>query len=100
MTTFPGSPPVQKGALVGLDPFNPLASVIVFQVVFALVMSLAALGGKIVLTEEIGLPGTIWATILAYMVFSAIPLAIYVPRLLRRLESGRRYALAEGRWSG
>ncbi len=31
MTTFPGSPAVQKGALVGLDPFNPLASVIVFQ---------------------------------------------------------------------
>src|SRR5437879_3003005 len=31
MTTFPGSPSVQKGAIVGLDPFNPLASVIVFQ---------------------------------------------------------------------
>lgn len=30
-TTFPGSPKVQKGAIVGLDPFNPLASVIVFQ---------------------------------------------------------------------
>lgn len=31
MTTFPGSPKLQKGALVGLDPFNPVASVIVFQ---------------------------------------------------------------------
>ena len=31
MTTFPGSPRVQKGAIVGVDPFNPLASVIVFQ---------------------------------------------------------------------
>jgi hypothetical protein len=31
MTTFPGSPRLQKGALVGLDPFNPLASIIVFQ---------------------------------------------------------------------
>jgi hypothetical protein len=31
MTTFPGSPRLQKGALIGLDPFNPLASVIVFQ---------------------------------------------------------------------
>jgi hypothetical protein len=31
MTTFPNSPPVQKGAIVGIDPFNPLASVIVFQ---------------------------------------------------------------------
>ena len=31
MSSFPGSPTVQKGAIVGIDPFNPLASVIVFQ---------------------------------------------------------------------
>lgn len=31
MTTFPGSPRLTKGAIVGLDPFNPIASVIVFQ---------------------------------------------------------------------
>jgi hypothetical protein len=31
MSSFPGSPKVQKGAIVGVDPFNPLASVIVFQ---------------------------------------------------------------------
>lgn len=31
MTTFPGSPKTQKGAIVGLDPINPMASVIVFQ---------------------------------------------------------------------
>jgi hypothetical protein len=31
MTTFPGSPRIVKGALVGLDIFNPLASVVVFQ---------------------------------------------------------------------
>ncbi len=31
MTTFPGSPRLLKGAIVGLDPFNPVASVIVFQ---------------------------------------------------------------------
>lgn len=31
MTTFPGSPPVLSGAIVGVDIFNPLASVIVFQ---------------------------------------------------------------------
>jgi hypothetical protein len=31
MTTFPGSPRLTRGAIVGLDPFNPLASVIVFQ---------------------------------------------------------------------
>ena len=31
MSVLSSSPRVQKGALVGLDPFNPLASVIVFQ---------------------------------------------------------------------
>ncbi|MEK6374870.1 MAG: hypothetical protein AABO58_19500 [Acidobacteriota bacterium] len=31
MTTFPLSPRVLKGAIVGLDKFNPAASVIVFQ---------------------------------------------------------------------
>lgn len=31
MTTFPNSPKVLKGAIVGIDPFNPLASIAVFQ---------------------------------------------------------------------
>lgn len=31
MSTFPGTPKTQKGAIIGLDPFNPLASIIVFQ---------------------------------------------------------------------
>ena len=31
MSTFPGSPRLQKGALIAMDPLNPLASVVVFQ---------------------------------------------------------------------
>lgn len=31
MTTFPGSPRTLKGAIAAIDPFNPVASVIVFQ---------------------------------------------------------------------
>jgi hypothetical protein len=31
MSTFPGSPRLMKGALVGIDMFNPLASVTIFQ---------------------------------------------------------------------
>ncbi len=31
MTAFPGSPRLIKGAIIGLDPKNPLASIIVFQ---------------------------------------------------------------------
>ena len=29
--TFPGSPRLLKGAIIGLDPVNPLASVVIFQ---------------------------------------------------------------------
>ncbi len=31
MTTFPISPRLMKGAIIGIDPFNPLASVVIFQ---------------------------------------------------------------------
>ena len=31
MSSFPGSPQVLKGAIIGMDPFNPVASVIIFQ---------------------------------------------------------------------
>jgi Contractile injection system tube protein len=31
MSSFPGSPKVRKGAIIGIDRFNPLASVIIFQ---------------------------------------------------------------------
>lgn len=31
MSSFPGSPRLVKGAIIGLDPLNPLASVVVFQ---------------------------------------------------------------------
>jgi hypothetical protein len=31
MSTFPGCPRLQKGAIIGLDPANPLASVVGFH---------------------------------------------------------------------
>ena len=31
MSSFPGSPRLIKGALIGIDPLNPLASIVVFQ---------------------------------------------------------------------
>ena len=31
MSSFPNSPRLVKGAIVGVDLFNPLASVIIFQ---------------------------------------------------------------------
>jgi hypothetical protein len=31
MSSFPGSPKLMKGAILGIDPFNPLASIVLFQ---------------------------------------------------------------------
>ena len=31
MTTFPGAPRLMKGAIIGIDPFNPVSSMIPFQ---------------------------------------------------------------------
>lgn len=31
MSTFPGAPRLLKGALIGIDVFNPLAGVVVFR---------------------------------------------------------------------
>jgi hypothetical protein len=49
MTTFPGSPRLQKGAIIGLDPINPLASVVVFQYnpeTLSRTLNVQATGGK------------------------------------------------------
>lgn len=49
MTTFPGSPRLQKGAIIGLDPVNPLASVVVFQYnpeTLSRTLNVQATGGK------------------------------------------------------
>jgi hypothetical protein len=49
MTTFPGSPRLHKGAIVGIDPLNPLASVIVFQynpITLTRTVNARTMGGK------------------------------------------------------
>jgi O-antigen/teichoic acid export membrane protein len=57
-----------------------------FQVACAVPMSFGALTGKILLSREIGLPGIIWGTNLAYIVFIVVPFVFYVPRILRKME--------------
>jgi O-antigen/teichoic acid export membrane protein len=57
-----------------------------FQVVIAVLMSIGALILKIMLAHAIGLPGIIWATVLAYTVFTAVPMGFYIPRKLSRLS--------------
>jgi O-antigen/teichoic acid export membrane protein len=61
------------------------ANVIRFQVIVAVVMAPAALATKIALADMIGVPGIIWGTIIAYCVLAALPIALYVPRVMSRL---------------
>lgn len=63
------------------------ASVVLFQVVTATVMAAVSIVASILLANAIGLPGIVLGTVGAYVVFSAIPIAIYLPRLLKRLDT-------------
>lgn len=73
-----------------LSMFLNAANIIKFQVVSAILMSSSAIALKIFLTQKIGLPGVIWATIAAYSIFTLIPCAIYVPKLLAHVGTFRK----------
>lgn len=64
------------------------AHVIRFQVFWAIIMTVAAVTGKIVLARVVGLPGIIWATVGAYAVLTLLPYGLHVRRLLVRVERG------------
>lgn len=61
--------------------------IIKFQVVCASIMAVGALMLKITLAHSIGVAGIAWGTVIAYFVFVAVPMAVYVPRLLARLRT-------------
>jgi O-antigen/teichoic acid export membrane protein len=50
-------------------------------------MAALNLGLSIFLTQRIGVAGVIWGTVLAYTPIVLIPMAIYVPHVLERLEA-------------
>jgi O-antigen/teichoic acid export membrane protein len=56
-----------------------------FQAVCAAIMGATALALKIVMARTFGLPGIIWGTIVAYTLCTAIPIGLYIPRLMREL---------------
>jgi Na+-driven multidrug efflux pump len=61
------------------------------QAAAAAVMAPLNLGLSIWLTSRIGVPGVVWGTTVTYGLFVLVPMAIYVPRVLRRIE--KRHAL-------
>jgi O-antigen/teichoic acid export membrane protein len=62
------------------------ASVVAFQVINASVMAAASIGMSVLFGFWFGVEGIIWGTVVAYTIFGAIPLLLYLPRVLRRLE--------------
>lgn len=62
-----------------------------FQATLAICMGVTGLALKFALARAIGTEGVIWATVIAYVVWIAIPFAVWVPRLLRQMD-GRQGA--------
>lgn len=56
------------------------------QAAAAAVMALVNLALSIWLTSRIGVAGVMWGTVIAYSVFVLVPMALYVPGVLRRIE--------------
>lgn len=62
------------------------ANILRFQVVSAVLMATSALVAKILLGRAVGLPGIIWGGVVAYFVCTAVPFAVYIPRLLKKMN--------------
>ena len=69
------------------------ASVIGFQVATALSMAVVSLGASILFANLFGVAGIIWGTVAAFVLCTALPTALYLPTLLRRLGARRRSVL-------
>jgi O-antigen/teichoic acid export membrane protein len=91
-------PPV--GLLVGaalwattMATFNAIAilfnamSVLAFQVIVAVVMAAASITLSVLFANILGVTGIVWGTLAAYVVFAAVPIVLYLPRLLRQIDS-------------
>ena len=63
------------------------AQVMRFNVVSAVLMATANILLSIALTARIGVAGVVWGSVIAYSVFTLVPMALYTPRLFGRLES-------------
>lgn len=72
-----------NGSLAAL--FNG-ANVVKFQVICAILMAIANLALSIILANLIGLPGVIFGTVIAQLLFVVIPSAFYVLRILSSMS--------------
>lgn len=63
-------------------------SIVRFQAVCAVLTAIVALGAKIVLARRTGLPGLVWGTSLAQIVFTLLPIGLYLKYSLARRAAG------------
>jgi O-antigen/teichoic acid export membrane protein len=64
-------------------------SLVRFQAVCAAVTAVVSVGAKILFAQRSGLPGMVWGTSLAYLVFTLLPIGIYMRySLARRVGPG------------
>jgi hypothetical protein len=56
-------------------------------------MSVANLIFSIFLVQEVGISGVVWGSILAQTIFVLVPTAVYIPRLLKRIEQPRELVI-------
>jgi O-antigen/teichoic acid export membrane protein len=68
------------------------AHVVRSQVILASLTAVSALTLKVLLVGQLGVPGTVWATIAAYLVCTALPMIIIIPNILRALGAKRANA--------
>lgn len=61
-----------------------------FQVICASMMSISAIILKIFLAKVVGISGIIWGTVIAYVIFAAIPYAVMIPKLLYNMENAQK----------
>ncbi len=65
------------------------AHVVRSQVILASLTAVSALALKVMLVGHMGVAGTVWATICAYLVCTAVPLAALIPGIVRGLGARR-----------
>jgi len=69
----------------GVAAFLAAARVIRFQIWSAVAMASANLVLSVLLAREFGVAGLIWGTVIAYFVFTAVPYAVHLPAVLRKV---------------
>ncbi len=78
-----------QGVGITLSMFLNAAECLRLQLVCAMAMALVAFVLKMLLVQHIGVAGVVWATVIAYVPITLIPMLLILPRLLRGLPTKR-----------